>query len=140
MTHPGNAASDPGGVPWVLVVEDDPSLRTLIQEALEDVGLPVKAAVDGWQALGWAIPERPSLVVLELRLPQLDGDEVAAVLRMAHADPVPVVVITGREDAAEQASQMGAFAYLRKPFDMDYLVALVGRALADPSGDGSGPR
>jgi DNA-binding response OmpR family regulator len=140
MTHPGNAASDLGGVPWVLVVEDDPSLRTLIQEALQDVGLPVKTAVDGWQALGWAIPERPSLVVLDLRLPQLDGDEVAAVLRMAHADPVPIVVITGREDAAEQARRMGAFAYLRKPFDMDHLVALVRRALAGPSGDGSGPR
>ncbi len=116
----------------VLVVEDDPDLRRYIQQALEEDGLPVVAVADGWQALGAVIRGRPALAVLDLMLPRLDGSDVADALRLAHDAEVPVLLITGRHDAAEYARRLGAVAYLRKPFELADLIAEVRRALGRP--------
>jgi DNA-binding response OmpR family regulator len=113
----------------VLVVEDDPDVQQTIRWILEDEGLPVATAADGWQALHLALLRRPALVVVDLNLPRLDGDELIGGLRMADEADIPIVLVSGDQQVAERARELGAFAYLRKPFEMNDLLDVVRRAL-----------
>jgi CheY-like chemotaxis protein len=137
------AANGPGRAaigPYVLVVESDPALRGVIQRVLEAEGLAVETAVDGWQALARVLRRRPSLVVLDLALPRLDGEDVAAALRMTHQPEIPILAIGGRIDPAERARQVGVFGYLEEPFDTAALIPAVRSALdRPPAVDTAGP-
>jgi DNA-binding response OmpR family regulator len=113
----------------ILVVEDDPHLRQIIRDVLEDEGLVNETAADGRQVLQRAAAQRPALVVLDMTLPVLDGVGVVVGLRAAFGVPPPVLLITADGRAAEKARQVGAFAFLSKPLDLDDLVATVQRAL-----------
>jgi CheY-like chemotaxis protein len=113
----------------VLVVDDDPIVRTLICRALEDEGLPVVAADNGMLALEEARRVRPRVVVLDVSLPVLGGDAVAARLRELLAGDLRILVITADGHPAEKARALGAYAYLSKPFDVDELVDTVRRSL-----------
>ena len=114
----------------ILVVEDDPRLRRLIQRVLELAGFAVETAADGWQALALASHRRPAAVVLDLKLPRLEGEDVADGLGMLYEVGVPIVVVSGAADVAEQALRLGATAWLRKPFASSELVAAVRGAVA----------
>lgn len=116
----------------ILVVDDDPGLREIIREALEDEGLVVEAACDGMQALELAARHRPTLVVLDWGLPVLDGGAVAARLREVHGDGLRILVVTADGRAAEKARRVRAVGYLDKPFNINRLVSTVWRSLADP--------
>ncbi|MBI3965431.1 MAG: response regulator [Chloroflexi bacterium] len=109
----------------ILVVDDDPHVLEAIRWTLESEGLPVETATDGRQALKRAAQRRPSLVVLDLSLPGLDGDTVAASLQAIHDDNVPILVISADRHTSERAQSLGAFQFLRKPFGMDDLVLAI---------------
>jgi len=113
----------------ILVVEDDPAIREVVQLLLQDEGFEVVVAADGVAALEQATLRRPALVVLDLSLPRLGGEAVAAALRARFADAVPIVVVSASLHAPEQAAGIGAAAFLRKPFDVDALLAAVQRGL-----------
>jgi DNA-binding response OmpR family regulator len=123
-------AAGTGRVGPVLVVDDDPIVRGLICRALEDEGIAVVAADNGRLALDEAMRVRPGLVVLDVTLPVLGGEAVAAGLRQLVAEDVRIMVITADGRPAEKARALGAFAYLAKPFDVDELVDTVRRGLA----------
>ena len=114
----------------VLVVDDDAVVRNLICRALEDEGLQVMSAANGRLAVERANQQAPALVVLDMSLPLLAGDAVAAELRAHVGDHLPIVLITADGHPAEKARVLGAFAYLSKPFDMDELMATIQRGLA----------
>ena len=116
----------------ILVIDDDPGLREIIQETLEDEGLVVDVAGDGLQALELAARRRPELVILDWGLPLFDGDVVAARLRSMHGVGLRVLIVTADGHAAEKARRAGAFAYLHKPFDVDVLMDTVRRGLEGP--------
>jgi DNA-binding response OmpR family regulator len=116
----------------VLVVEDDPRVRWIIRETLEEEGLQVVAAADGWEALEIAARQRPALVILDWTLPRLNGDEVAAGMRAAFGTTVPILVISGDGRAAEHAWRVRAFSCLHKPFAMDELAIAVWIGLGGP--------
>src|SRR5579872_4111261 len=78
----------------VLVVDDDPSLRLAIEWALQDEGLSVMGAGDGQEAIERGTEQRPALVVLDMGLPVVSGDGVAAGLRAAHGTQLPILIIT----------------------------------------------
>jgi two-component system KDP operon response regulator KdpE len=119
----------------VLVIDDDPLLRQSVQWTLEDEGLTVAVAADGREALAHAARLPPALVVLDHGLPDRRGDAVAAALRRSCGTQLPILLITGDGRAQQKAAEMGAFAYLHKPFDMDRLVTLVHSGLgARPQG------
>jgi CheY-like chemotaxis protein len=118
----------------ILVVDDDWQTRRLLRWALEEEGFLVETAADGGQALELARRTRPALVVLDMRLPVMDGAAVAGGLRAAHGAPPPIVLITGDDRPAELASRVGAYAHLSKPFDLDDLIATVRRGLDAPPG------
>ena len=116
----------------ILVIDDDPGLREIIQETLEDEGLVVDVAGDGLQALELAAQRRPELVILDWGLPLFDGDVVAARLRGMHGDGLRLLIVTADGRAAEKARRAGAFAYLHKTFDVNVLMDTVRRGLEGP--------
>ncbi len=113
----------------VLVVEDDSDLRQTIQWMLEDEGFLVETAADGREALDRAAQRKPSLVILDMGLPIIDGNGVAAGLRSTYGDNVTILTMTADGRAAEKAQRIGAIGYLSKPFDLDALVNAVRSAL-----------
>jgi DNA-binding response OmpR family regulator len=116
----------------VLVVEDDPLMREFLCWALEDQGLEVVAAADGRQAVSSGGKRRPGLVVLDLNLPELDGVAVAHELRGMHGSELPILVVSADTAAAAKARQVGAFAFLRKPFEIEHLLTAVHSGLGAP--------
>lgn len=116
----------------VLVVDDDPAVRSMIREALLTEGLEVEVASDGREAIARALRHRPDLVVLDLTLPFLDGEEVAQRLCAVYgAGSVPILVISATDwGLAEKARRAGAFAYLHKPFELEDLLDTVARGMS----------
>jgi DNA-binding response OmpR family regulator len=115
----------------VLIVEDDTDLRQTIQWTLEDEGFVVETAGDGREALERATLRKPSLVVLDMGLPILDGNGVAAGLRATYGETVTILTMTADGHAADKAARIGAVGYLSKPFDLDDLINEVWKALGD---------
>ena len=113
----------------ILVVDDDPHVRRAIQWALEDEGFSVSTAEDGRQALDEAAASPPALVVLDITLPILDGYQVADALRAAAPNGLPILAVTGDGQAPQKAARLGAYEYVRKPFDVAVLLEAVRRGL-----------
>ncbi len=113
----------------LLVVDDDHDLCAVMQSILEDEGYAVEAAGDGLEAIGAAARHPPRLVVLDIRLPGASGPEVARRLREAHASGLPILAVTADGSAARKAREVGAYAYLRKPFELHDFLDVVRRGL-----------
>ncbi len=106
------------------VVEDDPDLRELASAALERAGWTVDLLEDGLAALGSIRRVIPQVIVLDLRMPNLDGVEVLKLLRSTEVGrQIPVVVTTGA--AIDDSVRALATAILVKPFSLDDLVRVV---------------
>ena len=114
----------------VLVVDDDPDMRSAINEVLVDQGLRVDLAGDGREALDRARDAEPALVILDITLPIVDGYAVADELRQRYKT-LQILAITADGRAPQKARRVGAYAYLRKPFELDDLLAMVARGLGD---------
>ncbi|MDQ0754420.1 response regulator [Arthrobacter sp. B3I4] len=120
----------------VLVVDDDPYLLRALRITLRAHGYEVTTAADGQSALVAAAQTPPSLVILDLGLPDMDGTAVLAKLR--RSSRVPVLVLSARHGSTDkvQALDAGADDYITKPFGLDELLARL-RALLRRSPDGS---
>src|SRR5581483_11615209 len=115
-------------MPMVLVVEDDASIRRLLEALLATAGHEVFLAMDGAEALDIARDQVPDLVFLDLTLPDISGWDVLAAMR-ALPSPPPVVLLTGDEAAVRGARAAGAAGALLKPFDIDDLLEITTRLL-----------
>jgi DNA-binding response OmpR family regulator len=121
--------------PHVLVVEDDPSVRGLLQALLLAEGYDVATASDGLAGLLKASSRRPALILLDLMMPDLGGLRVLDELRV---DPelaaVPVIVVTGMHDAIPKLeTELGANSVFAKPFGVAELLARVAEVTGGPS-------
>jgi two-component system KDP operon response regulator KdpE len=112
-------------VPRLLLIEDDPAIRTPLLRALRDRGHAVAAASTAMEGLRAALDDKPDLVVLDLGLPDVDGAELLRMLRAVSR--VPVIVATARDAEAEivRVLDAGADDYLVKPFTAAQLDARV---------------
>jgi two-component system, OmpR family, KDP operon response regulator KdpE len=106
----------------VLVVEDDADTRRMLVSAIADEGFEPIAALDGQHALRTALAIEPRAIVLDLGLPDLDGEEFARAYR-AQGACAPILVVSARRDAEAVAAQIGARAVLRKPLDIGEFIA-----------------
>ncbi|HEY7735970.1 MAG TPA: response regulator transcription factor [Candidatus Limnocylindrales bacterium] len=107
----------------VLVVEDEPTLRETLAEALESEGYRVVVAADGRDALTRFRSERPDLVLLDLMLPELSGIEVTRIIRQESG--VPIVMLTAKDSELDKVVglELGADDYVTKPFSLRELSA-----------------
>ncbi|GMV42117.1 MAG: sigma-54-dependent Fis family transcriptional regulator [Myxococcales bacterium] len=112
----------------ILVVDDEQGVRYTLQAVLEDAGYAVVAVADGESALR-ELPQADA-VITDLAMPGMDGMELLRQIRASHPR-LPVIVITahGSERHAVEAMKRGACDYLRKPFDIDELLLVVGKAV-----------
>ena len=110
----------------VLVVDDDPAIRGAVRDVLEDHGIPVETATDGRDALAKVEARPPRLVLLDMRMPIMDGWGFAKALRDAGI-ALPVVVMTAAADARRWAEEIGAIGVVPKPFGVDELIGAVDR-------------
>src|SRR5215207_1238873 len=118
----------------VLVVEDDADLRAALRFALEDEGLAVESAGDGLSALQKVRQRTPDLVILDLNMPRMGGQDFLYAWRSGLETPgVPVIVITAESEAL-RAEDLGVSACLPKPFDVHQLLGTVKDLLAVPRG------
>lgn len=115
----------------MLVVDDDHDLCAVMQSILEDEGYSVEAAGDGLAAIGAAERHQPRLVVLDITLPGASGPEVARRLRQAYGPRLPILAVTADGSAARKAREVGAYAYLRKPFELRDFLDVVRRGLEE---------
>jgi DNA-binding response OmpR family regulator len=106
----------------VLVVDDEPDAVELLREFLVGKGYEVLSASDGEEALQKLKEERPHLILLDVRLPKMNGLEVLRKVREIDTE-VGVIMVTAvnEVETGRQALQMGAFDYITKPLDLKYL-------------------
>src|SRR5262247_3838996 len=118
--------TDSDRIPQVLVVDDEPNIRELVQVALKFHGCAVSTAANGADALRLAESARPDLIVLDVVLPDLDGFEVCRRLR-AGGNEVPVIFLTARDTSSDTVTglALGGDDYVTKPFSVEALVARV---------------
>jgi CheY-like chemotaxis protein len=115
----------------VLVVDDDPGIRTLVVEAIAEEGYPVLGVADGSEALAAvALGPTPCVVLLDMQMPVMDGWEFVSRYRERRGPWAPIVVMTAARDAAARAREVAADGVLAKPFDLADLDALVRRYCA----------
>jgi two-component system alkaline phosphatase synthesis response regulator PhoP len=112
----------------ILVVDDEPQIAQIARDYLDRAGFRVLVASDGQQALRLVRSEQPSLIVLDLMLPEIDGLDVTRTLR---SDPatraIPIIMLTARVDEMDRliGLELGADDYITKPFSPRELVARV---------------
>lgn len=114
----------------ILVVDDDPSIREMIVQVLEDAGYRVSGAADGLEALDYlkTSAELPCLIVLDLRMPIMDGAEFR--LRQqedARLSTIPVLLLTADQNNQKEKAGIGALSVIKKPIKLAMLLDVVGR-------------
>jgi two-component system nitrogen regulation response regulator NtrX len=115
----------------ILIIDDEPGIRTVLRDVLEDEGYTVLAAEDGTQGLAELAANRVDLVFLDVWLPNLGGMDVLKTMREQFPD-VEVIMISGHANIslAVQATKMGAFDFLEKPLSLDRTVTVARNAIA----------
>jgi two-component system response regulator (stage 0 sporulation protein F) len=112
--------------PPILIVDDDRAVLETVTEILREEGYLVLPAASGREALDLAQTARPALVLLDMRMPQLNGWQFAAQLR-ARSLAIPIIVMTAAQDSTRWAEEIGAAGVLAKPFNLLDLLELVER-------------
>ena len=114
----------------ILVVDDDPDILVGLKNRLQWLGYHVITATDGLPALDLIEREQPALVLLDLELPTLSGLELLK--RLPQHSHIPIVIILtafGSIERAVEAMKLGAYDFITKPFDQEYLKILLKKAL-----------
>lgn len=124
-------------MPKILVIDDDPSIRSLVSDVLEVEGYQVRACEDGFAGLRAIEADRPDCVVLDVMMPGMDGHAVLQRIRAADGGPdLPVVMLTAAADDAQawRAWTEGVDYFLAKPFDPDELLRYLDYLFAGADG------
>ncbi len=115
----------------VWVVDDDSSIRWVLERALSQAGISIECFEDGEKLLAKIGREQPDVIISDIRMPGVDGLTVLSHIHEHYPD-LPVIITTAHSDldSAVASYQQGAFEYLPKPFDTDEIIAITERAIA----------
>ena len=117
----------------VIVVDDDPAILDLVEMVLDEEGYTVRTASNGREALDLLATQQPSLVLLDLMMPVMDGWTFCRTVKdNAETRALPIVVMSADRHLGQKADDIRADAYLLKPFDIDNLLELVAK-YTDPN-------
>jgi two-component system response regulator (stage 0 sporulation protein F) len=118
--------------PVVLVIDDQPGIRRLLAEVLQEEGYAVLEAANGYDGLQKARDSRPGLILMDMKMPGMDGIETLRELkRLGIGEKVIMMTAYGELDLVNEAKEIGATDYITKPFDIVALCDMIGRNLAD---------
>ncbi len=117
--------------PYILVVDDEPEIRELVQDILEDESYEVSVAENAEAARSAWQTRKPDLILLDIWMPDSDGISVLKEWLKAGSDPSPVIMMSGHGtvDTAVEATRLGAYDFLEKPLSLSRLLLTVERAL-----------
>ncbi|MBO8172040.1 MAG: response regulator [Bacillaceae bacterium] len=115
----------------ILIVDDQYGIRVLLYEVLGKEGYTMYQAANGKQALNIVKKESPSLVILDMKIPGMDGLEILREIKTIDPD-IKVIMMTayGELDMIEEAKSLGALTHFTKPFDIDEMRRVVNQYLA----------
>jgi DNA-binding response OmpR family regulator len=111
----------------VLIVDDDPDLLETLELLLRGAGYATRTALNGRQALEAVRAKMPTLILLDMLMPVMNGAEFAQEFRARYGSRVPIVIVTAAEHAQRRSRGLDATEVLAKPFDMAELLELVAR-------------
>lgn len=117
----------------ILIVDDEDDLRSMLKFRLEAMNYDVSEAVDGQEGLDKSRSENPDLVILDLMLPKIDGFKVCRMLKFDEKHKhIPIIMFTARvtEKDKQIGEEMGADAYITKPFEPEVLIGKIKELLA----------
>jgi DNA-binding response OmpR family regulator len=120
----------------LLVVEDDPDIRSMMREALTRQGYEVSTATSGREVLGEVARSQPDLILLDLKMPGMDGYEVIRQLKAGHdTQSIPIIVTTAspldKERDKIRVLGMGATQYITKPLSLNSLISEIKKAISE---------
>ena len=118
--------------PVVLVIDDQPGIRRLLAEVLQEEGYAVLEAANGYDGLQKARDGRPGLILMDMKMPGMDGIETLRELkRLGIGEKVIMMTAYGELDLVNEAKEIGATDYITKPFDIVALCDMIGRNFAE---------
>ncbi|MCX5796058.1 MAG: response regulator [Elusimicrobia bacterium] len=122
----GYDGSDQIGKSEVLVIDDDVNVRDTLKPFLEGKGYEVSTAKDGEDALRIMRSSRPRMILLDVKMPKMNGVEALQAIRRINTQ-VPILMITGQDDleTVRECMRLGAFDYMIKPLNLEYLETIV---------------
>lgn len=114
----------------ILIADDEKNMRWILEKNLTAEGFKVIQAADGDEAFNLFVDAEPDIVILDYRMPKVDGLEILRRIKTIN-DKIPVIIITahGNTDAAVEAMKLGAVDYISKPFEIDELKITIKKAL-----------
>ncbi len=124
----------------ILVADDDSAIRTVLNQALSRAGYTVRLTSNGATLWRWVAEGEGDLIVTDVIMPDENAFDLIPRIKRARPD-MPVIVMSAQNTfmTAIKASEKGAYDYLPKPFDLRELIAIVGRALAEPRNGAATP-
>ncbi|NLN06885.1 MAG: response regulator transcription factor [Firmicutes bacterium] len=130
-----------GKVTKILVVDDEPKIRRIVEQSLRKDAYKVIHAADGREAIQKVEEDRPDLIVLDLMMPEMDGFEVCRVLR-SKGDNTPVIILSAIDELEDKALgfNLGVDDYVTKPFSPSELALRVKAVLRRVAGEELAPR
>ena len=119
--------------PLILVVDDDQPILELMRSVLSEFGFEPATACSGEEALAKAAKTRPDLVLLDIQMPGMSGEQVVERLRSdPTVDGVPILMVSGHPMTGDEARALGADGTVHKPFELSALIDTIRKHLARP--------
>lgn len=114
----------------ILVVDDEVNIVSLVVDLLQDEGYAVRSALNGTDALQIIATQKPSLILMDMYMPQMTGLMLLEQLNLQGISDIPIILMTASPVAAEQFAANPTVDYLAKPFDINDLLRCVSRYIA----------
>lgn len=115
----------------ILVIDDQPGIRRLLTEVLQDEGYEVATAENGYDGLQAAKEIQPAVILMDMKMPGMDGIETLKELKqLGQQDKVIMMTAYGELETVNQARELGAYDYITKPFDIIALCQMISERIA----------
>lgn len=120
----------------VLVIDDQPGIRRLLMEVLTEEGYTVHVAANGYEGIQKVKDLKPVLILMDMKMPGMDGIETLRELkRLNQADKVIMMTAYGELELVNIARELGAYAYITKPFDIIDLCSMIAKLISEGGKD-----
>ncbi|MFH1791727.1 MAG: response regulator [Candidatus Omnitrophota bacterium] len=123
-------------MPKVVVIDDEPGICELLEKAFTEDGCEVVAVTDSEKAVETVEKEKPDCILLDIKMPKIDGIDVLSRIKgLSRSAPVIMITGYGSLETAMESMKLGAYDYITKPFDLDFVKTLVRHSMEPGRGE-----